>query len=104
MNNNEYGKTPFYRTDDGKKEMRISDKESISGLIEKLKESAADPDAEQIDQIRVIDEESGVTKRIIYANNNPQKNENKQTSSSIGFCIAVIAFIVGVVLFMFFAS
>lgn len=105
MNNNEYGKTLFYRTDDGKKEMRVSDKESVADIIGKLKENAADPDAEQVDQIRIIDEENGgVTKKIIYADNNLHKYEKKQTASSKIFSFAVIAFIVVVALFLIFSS
>lgn len=101
MNDNEYGKDPFYRTDDGKKEMRVSSDESMGDIIGKLKEHAAEG-AEPIDQIRVIDEEHGVTEKMIYSDKN--QPEKKQTPSSIAFCIAVVAFMAAVVLFMFFAS
>lgn len=102
MNDNEYGKAPFYRTDDGKKEMRVSSDESMGNIIGKLQEHAAEG-AEPIDQIRIIDEEhGGVTEKIIYSDKNQPKK--KQTPSSIAFCIAVVAFMAAVVLFMFFAS
>ena len=100
MNDNEYGKTPFYRTDDGKKEMRVSSDESAGDIIGKLKEHAEDG-GEPIDQIRVVNE-NGYTEKMIYSDKNQPKK--KQTPSSIAFCIAVVAFMAAVLLFMLFAS
>ena len=100
MNDNEYGRPPFYRTDDGKKEMRVSSGESVVEIIGKLKEHAEDG-GEPIDQIRVVNE-NGYTEKMIYSDKNQPKK--KQTSSSLAFGICVVAFIVAVLLFMIFAS
>lgn len=103
MNDNEYGKTTFSLTDDGKKELIISGKENI---IDVLKENANDPDAERIDQIRIIDEENGMyAKKIIYPDYIQPKQKRKHTASDKIFIFAVLAFIIGVAVFLFcFAS
>lgn len=103
MNDNEYGKTTFSRTEDGKKELIISGKENI---IDVLRENANDPDGERIDQIRLLDEENGAyPKKIIYPDFIQQKQKKKHTLSDKIFIFAVLAFIIGVAVFLlFFAS
>lgn len=100
MNDNEYGKTTFSRTEDGKKELIISGKENI---IDVLRENANDPDGERIDQIRLLDEENGAyPKKIIYPDFIQQKQKKKHTLSDKIFIFAVLAFIIGVAVFLFF--
>ena len=103
MNDNEYGKSTFNRTIDGKKELVISDKENI---IDVLKENAKGTADKSIDQIRIVDEENGgYTKRIIYADHNQHNKKRKYTLSDKIFIFAVLAFIIGVAVFLlFFAS
>lgn len=100
MNENEYGGVTFNRTDDGKKELRISDKENI---IDVLSESAKYPDAERIDQITVVDyENGGIPKKVIYADHN--KPQKKKTADSIIFAVGVVVFMAAVVIFMCIAK
>lgn len=103
MNDNDYGKTAFNLTEDGKRELIVSDKESI---IDVLRESAADPDAERVDQIRIIDEDNGAyPKKIIYPDHIVRKQKREHTLSDKIFIFAVLAFIIGVAVFLlFFAS
>lgn len=103
MNENEYGKTNFSRDENGNKELIITDKESI---IDVLRENANDPDGEKIDQIRILDEENGAyPKKIIYPDFIQQKQKRERTFSDKVFIFAVLAFIIGVAVFLlFFAS
>lgn len=106
MNDNEYGKSIFNLTDDGKKELVISDKDNIIYTLKKNAEGSNGESVDQIDQIRVVDEENGgYTKRIIYSDRNMQNQKKKHTASDKVFIFAVLAFIIGVAVFMiFFAS
>ncbi|MBD5115132.1 MAG: hypothetical protein HDT46_08020 [Ruminococcaceae bacterium] len=100
MNENEYGGAAFNRTDDGKKELRISDKDNI---IDVLKESAKDPEAERIDQITVVDyENGGIPKKVIYADHN--KPQKKMTADGIIFAVGVVVFMAAIVIFMCIAK
>lgn len=103
MNDNEYGKSTFNLTDDGKKELVISDKDNI---VYVLKENAKGSNNESIDQIRIVDEENGgYTKRIIYSDRNMHDQKKKHTASDKVFIFAVLAFIIGVAVFLIcFAS
>lgn len=103
MNDNEYGRSTLRQTADGRSELVVSDKED---LIDVLKENAIGSDGQSIDQIRIVDEENGgSTKRIIYSDRVMQERKKAHTSSDKIFIFAVLAFIVGVAVFLlFFAS
>ena len=102
MNENEYGKSAFNRTDDGKKELRISDSDSIIGA---LKENGMEPGAENIDQITIIDEETGQVKRIIESDRNVRaRAEAKRGKGSAAFAVGIIAFMAVVLLIILFVK
>ena len=98
MNENEYGGVTFNRTDDGKKELRISDKDNIVFTLKKIgNEPGVDRDTEKIDQITVVDDYGNV-KRVIQADHN--KPQKKMTSGSIVFTVCVSAFMAAIVIFL----
>lgn len=98
MNENEYGGVTFNRTDDGKKELRISDKDNIVFTLKKIgNEPDVDRDTEKIDQITVIDDYGNVKRVILADHNKPQK---KTTSGSIVFAVCVVAFIAAIAIFL----
>lgn len=102
MNENEYGGVTFNRTDDGKKELRISDKDNIIFTLKKIgNEPDVERDAERIDQITVVDDYGNV-KRVIQADHN--KPQKKTTANGIIFAVGVVVFIVAVVIFMCIAK
>lgn len=100
MNENEYGGVTFNRTDDGKKELRISDKDNIIFTLKKSG-NEADANTERIDQITVVDD-YGNTKRVIYADHN--KPQKKKTADSIIFAVGVVVFMAAIVIFMCIAK
>lgn len=100
MNENEYGGVTFNRTDDGKKELRISDKDNIIFTLKKSG-NEADANTERIDQITVVDDYGNI-KRVIQADHN--KPQKKTTANSIIFAVGVAVFIAAVVIFMCIAK
>lgn len=96
MNENEYGGVTFNRTDDGKKELRISDKDNIIFTLKKIgNEPDVERDPERIDQITVVDDYGNV-KRVIQADHNLK--EKKTGKSEIWFSVGVVAFIAVVII------